>query len=95
MRVIFLTFESFLTVLWFWCAFGTFSFYSQKSSPYIEHPDYGTLISGLLFLAFGIGTAAMLYHEIRQLVVARRNAGLLAIQAAQGHEAPASPAPEE
>lgn len=59
MRVAFLTFESLLTIFWFWAAIGTFSLMGRSPTS-----DWGTIVGGCLFLAFGIGTGVMLAREI-------------------------------
>ena len=57
MRIAFLSFEFVSTVIWMWAAIWMFTLFAQKNG------DYGTIIGGLLFLAFGVGTAWMLVNE--------------------------------
>ena len=57
MRFAFLSFETLLTVIWFWAAFWMFGLLAHHDG------DWGTLIGGLVFLIFGVGTAAMLLYE--------------------------------
>ena len=57
MKTIFLSFELGLTIVWFWATFWQFSLMNEPTS------DGGTIIGGLVFLAFGIGTGWMLVHE--------------------------------
>ena len=62
MRWIFLAFESTLTVVWFWATWWMLTIIGNHDG------DYGTVIGMLLFLAFAVGTAWMLVHEIRDLI---------------------------
>ena len=57
MKTSFLSFELGLTIVWFWATAWQFSLMNEPTS------DGGTIIGGLVFLAFGIGTAWMLCHE--------------------------------
>ncbi len=68
MKAAFLGFELALTILWFWATAWQLSIRNEPTS------DGGTIIGALLFLAFGIGTAWMLCHEI--ITTARNQFGL-------------------
>jgi hypothetical protein len=68
MKAAFLGFELALTLLWFWAAAWQFGIRNEPTS------DGGTIIGALLFLAFGIGTAWMLCHEI--ITTARNQFGI-------------------
>jgi hypothetical protein len=57
MRFAFLTFEAVLTIVWYVSAIWMFGMVSRGDG------DWGTIVGGLLFLAFGIGTTWMLVHE--------------------------------
>jgi hypothetical protein len=68
MKSIYLGFELALTILWFWATIWQWDIRNAPTS------DGGTLIGGLVFLAFGIGTAWMLFNEI--ITTARNQFGV-------------------
>jgi hypothetical protein len=68
MRVIFLSFEAILTAIWFWSTFWMIDLLANHQG------DWGTVVGMLLFLAFGVGTAWMLVHEL--LLMSRQRAAM-------------------
>ena len=70
MRTIYLSFETAFALASYYAAYYTFSLFFRHNV-YDEQPDYGTVIGGLLFLAFAVLTTVMLTREFGQLMQQR------------------------
>lgn len=88
MRPIYLIFEGGFALFSYWAAYYTFDLFARRS-PYLERPDYGTVIGGLLFLFFGVLTTIMLVRELLPGVLR-----LLKLPNAPGGASAALPAPQ-
>ncbi len=93
MRVIYLTFETIFALVCYWAAIATFGLFTVNHTVLsTETPDYGTVIGGILFLAFAVGTTIMLAQEVGRLITANKTT-LPVAEASHASTAPRALAP--